>query len=509
MCPGRAASTRRSSRTSAPRSLTVVLLLGVSACHAAPRPTVAVASPPARSVLRLQQDIQTILAAPPLERSQWGIVVSSLKTSEPLYALNGGKLLMPGSTMKLVTLAAAAERLGWDYAFDTRVVATGHVVAGVLEGDVVLIGSGDPSIMDADGALMFASVADALRSRGVHSIAGRILGDDSVFDDEAYGPGWAWDDLAGRDGVAVSGLQYNENMVQAVVSAGSTVGTTATLTFSPVSGSPAVDNRVLTTSDDTAPTITARRSPEHGHLQLGGSIPIGSPPLTRSVAVDNPTLFFATALRYGLIAAGIRVGGPPVDLDDVTDPPPAENGTLLWTHRSPPLSTLAIRLMKSSQNLYAESLFKAIGGSTGVPTFEGGRTTAGGIVSPWGVAPTGLVQVDGSGLSRYNYVTADTLVAILTHVERDSRLREPFETSLPIAGQDGTLVTRMTGTAAAGNAQAKSGTLANVRSLAGYVTTRDGERLVFAIIANNYGTMPEIALEAIDAIVVKLAEFMR
>ena len=129
--------------------------------------------------------------------------------------------------------------------------------------------------------------------------------------------------------------------------------------------------------------------------------------------------------------------------------------------------------------------------------------------SPWGVAPAGLVQVDGSGLSRYNYLTPETLVTLLMHINQDERLRLPFEASLPIAGRDGTLAARMKGTAAEGNARAKSGTLANVRSLAGYVTSADGQPLVFAIVANNFGTMPEVAIAAIDAIVVRLAEFRR
>jgi D-alanyl-D-alanine carboxypeptidase/D-alanyl-D-alanine-endopeptidase (penicillin-binding protein 4) len=166
-----------------------------------------------------------------------------------------------------------------------------------------------------------------------------------------------------------------------------------------------------------------------------------------------------------------------------------------------------MRLMKTSQNLYAETLLKTIGGATGEPTFENGRKVAGETLMPWGVAPAGLVQVDGSGLSRYNYLTPGTLVTLLTHITRDDRLRLPFEASLPIAGRDGTLAGRMRGTAAEGNARAKSGTLANVRSLAGYVTSADGQALVFAIVANNFGTMPEVAIAAIDAIVVRLAEF--
>ena len=168
-----------------------------------------------------------------------------------------------------------------------------------------------------------------------------------------------------------------------------------------------------------------------------------------------------------------------------------------------------MRLMKNSVNLYAETLLKTIGATAGAPTFEGGRMAAADTLQPWGVSPAGVVQVDGSGLSRYNYVTAETLVTVLMHVDRSDGLRGPFEASLPVAGRDGTLAARMKGTAAEGNARAKSGTLANVRSLAGYVMDANGEPLVFAIVANNFGTMPDVAIAAIDAIVVKLAEFKR
>ena len=231
--------------------------------------------------------------------------------------------------------------------------------------------------------------------------------------------------------------------------------------------------------------------------------------MVRAVSVDNPTLFFVTALRSALIDAGIEVKGDAADIDDLSDAPASGDGTVLSIHHSPPLSELALRLMKNSQNLYAETIIKALGGSSANPSFENGRTVAASTLSPWGVDQGGIVQVDGSGLSRYNYLTANALVTILLHVNRDERLRGPFETSLPIAGIDGTLAARMKGTAAEGHARAKSGTLANVRSLAGYVETADGEPLIFAIIANNFGTMPEAAIVAIDAIVVELAAFRR
>ena len=486
-------------------------VLSGSACHATSQPTVAAAPPRVSPVVQLQRDIEGVLAAPALTRSYWGILVKSPGTGETIYSLNAGKLLMPGSTMKVVTLAAAAERLGWDHTFETRLLAQGPIDSGLLSGDLVVVGSGDPSIVYDDGTAdgLFANWAEALKARGVREISGRLIGDDNAFDDEALGPGWAWDDLQGRDAAGISGLQFNENTVQATLVPGAAVGVPATVSLQPAGSHLEVDNRLATVAAGTVASIAVRRSPGSNRLELRGSIPIGSEPAVRVVSVDNPTLFFVTALRGALSSAGIEVRGPDADIDDLTDAPPPGEGTVLATYHSPPLSTLATRLMKTSQNLYAETLLKTIGGSGGAPTLEGGRMVATAVLQPWGVGPTGLVQVDGSGLSRYNYITADTLVTILMHVDQDDRLNAPFERSLPIAGRDGTLAARMKGTAAEGNARAKSGTLANVRSLAGYVSTADGEPLVFAIVANNFGTMPELAIAAIDAIVVKLAEFRR
>jgi D-alanyl-D-alanine carboxypeptidase/D-alanyl-D-alanine-endopeptidase (penicillin-binding protein 4) len=285
-------------------------------------------------------------------------------------------------------------------------------------------------------------------------------------------------------------------------------GAPAVVTLAPDGSQLDLDNQLTTTGAGSAPAIVTRRSPGSNRLEMRGSIPLTlSEPIVRFVSVDNPTLFFAAALRSALLAAGIDVRGPASDIDELPEAPSPAGGTLIAAYRSPPLSVLAMRLMKNSQNLYAETLLKTIGRAGGAPTFADGRRITAETLIPWGVAPSGLVQVDGSGLSRYNYLTPQTLVTLLLHIVGDDRLRLPFEASLPIAGRDGTLAGRMKGTAAEGNARAKSGTLANVRSLAGYVTSADGQPLVFAIVANNFGTTPEVAIAAIDAIVVTLAEF--
>jgi D-alanyl-D-alanine carboxypeptidase/D-alanyl-D-alanine-endopeptidase (penicillin-binding protein 4) len=245
------------------------------------------------------------------------------------------------------------------------------------------------------------------------------------------------------------------------------------------------------------------------NLELRGTIALGATPAALLVSVDNPTQFFVNALRAALIANGIDVRGSAVDIDDVRDPP-ATRATPVVSYQSAPLSTLAIRLMKVSQNQYAETLLKTVGAAPGVvPAAAAGWRAAQAIFERWGVAPDALIQRDGSGLTRYDFVTPDALVTILTHVARDPRLKDPFEASLPVAGRDGTLANRMKGTPAEGNARAKTGSMTAVRGTSGYVTAADGEPLVFAILVNNYDAPGATIAAAEDAIIVRLAQFHR
>jgi D-alanyl-D-alanine carboxypeptidase/D-alanyl-D-alanine-endopeptidase (penicillin-binding protein 4) len=227
------------------------------------------------------------------------------------------------------------------------------------------------------------------------------------------------------------------------------------------------------------------------------------------VSVDNPTLYFATALRAGLIANGIDVRGAAIDADDLDVAPAPGDAMPLVSHQSPPFSTLAATLMKYSQNQYAETFLKSIGAAGGAGTAAAGRAAVRSILENWRIPSAGLIQTDGSGLSRYNYATADTFVSILSHVHRDERLRGPFEAALPVAGRDRALENRMKGTPAEGNARIKTGSMANVRAMSGYVQTADGDTLAFAILANNFDAPTSTIIAAADAIVVRLAGFRR
>jgi D-alanyl-D-alanine carboxypeptidase/D-alanyl-D-alanine-endopeptidase (penicillin-binding protein 4) len=445
-----------------------------------------------------------------LQHGYWGVLVSSLEKGETLYAMNERKLMLPASNMKIVTLAAAAEKLGWDYRYDTTVFAGGPVEAGTLHGDVVVVGSGDPSLVADDGMAdrIFADWADRLKQRGIKTIAGRVVGDDNSFEEETLGFGWSWDDLPDDYAAGVGALQFNEDAVRVTIAPGPSAGDSAGISVTPGGSDLTIANAVVTGAPGSPTSISTRRLPGRMRLELHGSIPLGGAASTLGVSVDNPTLFFVRALRNALIANGIDVRGPAVDIDDVPDAPrPA--GTALVAYRSAPLSALAVRLMKASQNQYAETLLKTLSDGDGVRSAMRGRAAALAIVQGWGVPANGLIVRDGSGLSRYDFVTPEALVAILRHVARDARLRGPFEASLPIAGRDGTLANRMKGTPAEDNARAKTGSMTGVRALSGYVTTADGERLVFSIVTNNFETPADVVNAAADAIVVTLAQFRR
>jgi D-alanyl-D-alanine carboxypeptidase/D-alanyl-D-alanine-endopeptidase (penicillin-binding protein 4) len=247
-------------------------------------------------------------------------------------------------------------------------------------------------------------------------------------------------------------------------------------------------------------------------LEVSGSVPAGSERITRDVAVVNPTIYFAQSLKDALIARGIEVTGEAVDFDGIAAEfiaSGAERHVIISTS-SPPLVEIATVLMKVSQNLYAETLLKALGAATaGLGTAEAGRVAVRKTLSRWGIPDDAFVQLDGSGLSRYDYVTAEAIVTVLQRLYGDPKHRDAFMAALPIAGKDGTVAARMKRTRAEGNALVKTGSIANVRSLSGYVRSRDGEMLVFSIIANDF-VIPSATVNWIaDLAVETLSNFTR
>jgi D-alanyl-D-alanine carboxypeptidase/D-alanyl-D-alanine-endopeptidase (penicillin-binding protein 4) len=488
-------------------SIALVAAVALSACHAGP-PQIVPPPPTAPRISELQRRINTILAAPALTRGTWGVLVKSLQNDETLYTLNAHKLMMPASTQKILTLAVAADQLGWEYTYRTSVLTIGSVENGVLKGDVVVVGSGDPTLDDWDGfaTARFAEWAATLKRLGIQKVDGRIIGDDNAFDDDGLGAGWAWDDLAASFATGVGALQFNQNTAQLVVTPSSS-GEAARVQVTPEAARLTVLNH--TTTGSGAPLVV-RPIPRSSTIELNGAIAPTSERVLRNVSVPNPTIYFGNAVRDGLIRNGVDVAGPAVDIDDLDAPPDRANAVMNTELVSKGLAAIATTMMKMSQNLYAETLLKTVGNhASGLGSTAAGRAVVDSTLASWGVAAGEALEVDGSGLSRYNLVTPGAIATVLRHVYQDDRLRDPFIGTLPRAGIDGTLGDRMKGTAAADNVRAKTGSFSNARSVAGYLRTADGEPLEFVVIANNYGAPASVIDDATDAMLVALAQFSR
>ena len=487
----------------APLSLACALALAGCA-----RPTVA-PHPASRAQRQLTSDLDHIFGAPVMGQGVWGVEVKSLDSGQVLYARNPRTLLMPASNMKILTLSVAAETLGWDYRFKTILETAAPIEDGALKGDLIVRGGGDPSINNRNGrgAAVFNDWATALHTAGINSIDGGVLGDDRTFDRTWLGGGWAWDYLQYGYASPIGALEYDEDNAALTIRPGTRVGDPVALEVTAGSGLRLL-NHATTIAGGSPTSIDFERHINDATLEVTGSVALDAQPLSREVAVVNPTIYFAQALKDALVAHGITVRGDALDADDVLNAPSRDARRVLAESDSPSLREIATTMMKVSQNLYAETLFKGLGAAkAGLGTADGARNVAKGVLETWGIPDGTYVELDGSGLSRYDYVTADLIVRLLERMFRDPKHHDAFLGTLPIAGKDGTMASRLKHTRAEGNALAKTGSISNVRAVSGYVKARDGEMLAFSMLANNFTIPPGNVTWMADVAIETLANY--
>jgi D-alanyl-D-alanine carboxypeptidase/D-alanyl-D-alanine-endopeptidase (penicillin-binding protein 4) len=479
------------------------LALGATGCaKAAPA-----AAPALDPLQQLRQDITAATQLPGVRRGAWGVVVHSIDRDERLVELNPRTLLVPASAAKLIALAGAVDAVGWDFRFQTTVAAAGPVVDRTIIGDLILKGSGDPTIGGRAGQ-DFTAWIEALKALGVHRIDGRIVGDDDSVDEPRPQLAWAWDDLGYPTGVMFGALNLAENRMDVTVNPAATVGDQPTLTVAAAASTRPLRNRTVTGAAASPLMLWPEQRPGEPFLTIAGSIPVGAPPAPVAVSVGNPTAWFAAAFRHALLASGIEVTGGAHDVDDLARRIEWGTAQVLYTHRSATLGEIAQPLLKNSINLYGEAVLRLNAAPGVFPTNDAALEGLRKRLDSWGIPGDAWQVIDGSGLSRRNAVAAETFVTVLRRMH-DPTGMSPWMTGLPVAGRDGTLAGRMTGTAAEGNVRAKTGTMSNIRSLAGYVRTADGETLAFAVMADGFEGPGAAANMAIDTIAIRLATFSR
>lgn len=449
----------------------------------------------------------SLLAAPMWRSAHWGVLVVDPVSGDTLYSRNAGKLFLPASNTKLVTAAVALARLGADHRYVTRVLAR-PPREGTIDGDLVVVGTGDPTVSDSvSGRALFPllELADTLRARGVRRITGALASGANVFPGDTLGLGWAWDDLNSGYAAPVDELLFNEGFARVTVYGAAQPGGPVDWRTTPATTVPRI-GRVEVVTDRSCCMIRSRVTAEYDLrgarplLVLRGSVRAGDS-VHVNVALRAPNTAFLEAFREALGWRGVDVDGG-VRPDTVAD---TTGLVTLATRVSPPLGAVLTAFQKPSQNQIGEILLRTLGHTaTGVGTADSGLVVVRRQLADWGIDSSMAVLRDGSGLSRHNFLAPEAIVRLLDVMRR----REDFDTyyqALPVGGVDGTIRERTLGTLAAGNVRAKTGTLDKARALSGYVTTADGQVLLFSMIANNH-TVPTREVERVqDALLAWLA----
>src|SRR5713101_3512127 len=482
----------------------------------------------------LQDRVAGVLSAPDLARGFWGIEVVSLSTGKTLYSQNADKLFTPASNTKLFTTAAALALIGPDYKFRTTVETTGTLDRyGRLNGDLVLVGHGDPNLSgrelpydlrtqrNDDPIQALESLADTLVQKGVKFIDGDIVADDSYFAFERYGEGWSQDDLVWADGAPVSALTINDNVIFVNILPADRAGERAFVSITPFADYYRLDNRIITTPTGTGRKIFIKREPGSTALTLWGNIPLDDAGADEALAIEDPAEFAVGLFRQLLETRGIAVYGrqrtrhtelASLSTFTVTASAPARGGDgpshslqsqplVLASYQSKPLIEDVRVINKVSQNLHAEILLRLLGREKGTAgTVEGGLEVLRGFLNKAGVPGDQYVFYDGSGLSRQNLATPHSVVQLLRYVASQP-WGASFRDTFPVAGVDGSLSDRLKNIDAQGRVYAKAGSLGGVKTLSGYATTDRGERVAFSILSNNFNLPTKRVTDAIDDIV--------
>jgi D-alanyl-D-alanine carboxypeptidase/D-alanyl-D-alanine-endopeptidase (penicillin-binding protein 4) len=430
-------------------------MMGVSAAHHAVAQSPRSPAPSARDARRVtdhdvRRVVDSIVTNAAWQRAQWGVLILDAVTGDTIVAHQPRSLLVPASNQKIITAAVALTELGPEFRFTTTLATTAPVRDGVLEGDLIVLGTGDPSITDrirTDARAVLHALVDSLMAHGITRVRGALRMGPAVFTDPPLGAGWEWDDLGAGYAASVGDLMYN---------------------------------------DAYAPTLVL----------------VGSDSLNRGRTAAHPAFVsaFADVLwRRGLLDSGAvatsRLAFVPVDT--------------LVRFASPPLRELLPHFLKPSQNQSGEIYLKTLGRVVaGAGRADSGRAVITRRLTAWGVADGAVLLSDGSGLSRHNFVSAEALAQVLQTMARDS-LATLFRESFPLAGVDGTLERRLRGGAATGRLWAKTGSLNRVRALSGYALTADGRSLIVVLLVNNFVGTAATADAALDRIAATITAAQR
>ncbi len=457
-----------------------------------------------------------------ISAARWGVAVVSLRDGHMIYGRNSDKLFTPASNMKIYTTAVALDLLGAEYQWRTSVYADGEPdAAGAIAGDLVLYGRGAPDLVSQTRNTnnnSLARLADDLYIRGVRRVSGNVIGDESYFRGEPLGDGWQWNDLQWYFGAEASALSINGNEADVNILPPDKTGAPPLVKVSTSDGYVSAQNSMMTVDRSERLAVGITRDLSTNAIRVWGDFPLGARGFGARLSVHNPALWAARLFLNTLQARGIVIEGKTQQRDSRQPSSkrfdPARSKELAFV-LSKPLREIARDTNKESINLNAELILRTLGRERhdmlstpeAVGRERGDDEVGLTLIRLWlsraGIPTDGLALHDGSGLSRLNLVTPESISRLLVAVSKTA-VGNAFRESLPISGRDGTLGGRLR--TLTDRVSAKTGSLTYANSLSGYLTTTTGEVLAFSVLCNDE-TSRRSSTQQIDRIISILAKF--
>lgn len=483
------------------------------------------ALPPCRLTAQLPKksvrQLDSLLDAAPFDRNLWGVALLDGR-GKLLYGRNPDKLFIPASNTKLVVSSVASALLAPDFTVATSLYGNGPVVDGVLQGDLVLYGRGDPTFgqrcyntdttvagsCDHDPFAHLRELAQGLKTRGIKVVAGDLVGDGSWFDPELIHPAWGNYDLNWWYAAPVTGLGFNDNSVDITWKPGSGVDAPALLSMSPDLGDVTMENRTRTVGAGGESDIGDRmyRMPGTLNLWAEGTVALDGKGGLESFALPDPNLFTARALRQALGEAGISVLGTTRSTTDSLKYVAARATPALAEIHGRPLKDWVFPILNTSQNWYADMLVKQLGRQFGGEGSwrKGIEVERRFLIDSMKIDSTLFDVEDGSGLAASNLVSPMAFAKLIQFIRHHPRFAT-FSAGLPQSGNTGSLKNRFLGTAVAGKVYAKTGSISRVNTLSGYFELPGGKEYAFSVQVNHSTQGGRRTIQQIDSVVVAMA----
>jgi len=421
---------------------------------------------------RLSDAIQKLEQDPSFKHASLSLYVVDTKTGKPVYDKNSQMGLAPASCQKVITAVAAYELLGKDYRYKTGLEYEGKITGGVLNGNVILSGSGDPTLgswrwKTTSESMVLNEWITAIKQAGITSVNGSMTPDNKNWGTETIPDGWIWQDIGNYYGAGASAYNWRENQYDLILKSGRKIGDTCEMIKTdPILYKASLICEVTTAAKGTGDNAFIYLPPHAAYGYVRGTIPVGENAFSISGSFPNSAVQLTATLKDGLRRSQIPVS----EVEGRNSYPPFSGKILLHTHVSPPLDSINYWFLKKSINLYGEALVKTIGlEKQGLASTTKGLEIIKYFWSQRGIEKAAINIIDGSGLSPQNRVTTDALVTVMQYAGSRPWFNS-FHHALPEIN----------------SIKMKSGSIGGARSYTGYIKSGNGSEYTFAFIINNY-----------------------